>query len=125
MSTPILVGVGQYTDRIEDPAYRALSVVELGAEAARRALNDALGVEQLAPHIDVVVPACASSRPPPQPPWRCSGARTSSRVRSGSGWAISRPGQSSRFGGGQSPQELVNEFAEAIAAGEAQLLPLR
>ena len=54
MPPPILVGVGRYTDRIEDPACRALSVVELGAEAARRALNDALGVEQLAPHIDVV-----------------------------------------------------------------------
>ena len=46
MQTPILVGVGQYTDRVEDPDYRALSVVELGAEAARRALDDALGVEQ-------------------------------------------------------------------------------
>ena len=54
MQTPILVGVGQYTDRVEDPDYRALSVVELGAEAARRALDDALGVEQLAPGIDVV-----------------------------------------------------------------------
>jgi acetyl-CoA C-acetyltransferase len=37
MPTPILVGVGQYTERIEDPEYRDLSVVEPGAEAARRA----------------------------------------------------------------------------------------
>jgi hypothetical protein len=34
MPTPILVGVGQYTERIEDPENRALSVVELEIEAA-------------------------------------------------------------------------------------------
>src|SRR4029453_10514153 len=54
MHTPILVGVGQYTERIDDPDYQARSVVDLGAQAARRALNDALRVEALAPHVDVV-----------------------------------------------------------------------
>jgi hypothetical protein len=39
MHTPILVGVGQYTGRIEDADSRALSVVDLPAEAANRGLT--------------------------------------------------------------------------------------
>ena len=95
MPTPILVGVGQYTDRIEDPAYRALSVVELGAEAARRALNDALGVEQLAP-TSTSLPACASSRPPPQAPWRCCGHSRGWEATRSRLWCSSRQGPRGR-----------------------------
>ncbi|MFD2396248.1 hypothetical protein ACFSVJ_04440 [Prauserella oleivorans] len=38
--TPVLVGVGQASERIEDPGYRRLSAVELAAEAVRVALAD-------------------------------------------------------------------------------------
>lgn len=38
--TPVLVGVGQFTERIDDDGYRARSSVELAAEAVRAALAD-------------------------------------------------------------------------------------
>jgi acetyl-CoA C-acetyltransferase len=123
MSTPILVGVGQYTDRIEDPEYRALSVVELGAEAARRALHDALSVERLAPHIDVVagVRQFETSTPDAVAPF----GRSNNFPRS----VMQRLGHQPQraileIAGGHAPQHLVNEFAEAIAAGEAQMVLL-
>ena len=38
--TPVIVGVGQFTERIDDPDYRGMSAVELATEAARAALAD-------------------------------------------------------------------------------------
>ena len=38
--TPVLVGVGQFTERIDDPGYRGMSSVELAAAAASAALDD-------------------------------------------------------------------------------------
>src|SRR5690349_86840 len=39
-NTPVIVGVGQYTDRLDSPQYRGLSSVELAVEAAARACRD-------------------------------------------------------------------------------------
>ncbi|AIJ21328.1 hypothetical protein [Amycolatopsis methanolica] len=38
--TPVLVGVGQASERIDDTGYRGLSAVEFAAAAARDALAD-------------------------------------------------------------------------------------
>ena len=38
--TPVIVGVGQFTERIDDPDYRGMSAVELATEAVRAALAD-------------------------------------------------------------------------------------
>src|ERR1700754_2813861 len=38
--TPVLVGVGQVSERLGDPDYRRRSAVELGADAARAAFED-------------------------------------------------------------------------------------
>ena len=38
--TPVLVGVGQFTERIDDADYRGMSAVELATEAVRAALAD-------------------------------------------------------------------------------------
>ena len=38
--TPVLVGVGQAAERIDEPDYRAMSAVELAAAAAQAALDD-------------------------------------------------------------------------------------
>ena len=38
--TPVLVGVGQFTERIDDPGYRGMSAVDLATEAVRAALAD-------------------------------------------------------------------------------------
>ncbi len=36
---PVIVGVGQFTERIDDPHYRGMSAVELATEAARAVLE--------------------------------------------------------------------------------------
>ena len=38
--TPVLVGVGQFTERIDDPDYRGMSAVDLATAAAQAALTD-------------------------------------------------------------------------------------
>ena len=38
--TPVIVGVGQFTEHIDDPGYRGMSAVELAAAAASAALCD-------------------------------------------------------------------------------------
>ena len=44
--TPVIVGVGQYTDRLDTKEYRGLSSVELAVEAASRACRDALTTQR-------------------------------------------------------------------------------
>ena len=54
--TPVIVGVGQFTENIDDPGYRGMSAVELATEAARAALTDTgADVAAVAKAIDVVV----------------------------------------------------------------------
>ena len=50
--TPVIVGVGQYTDRLESPQYRGFSSVELAVEAASRACRDALDDPRVVAQID-------------------------------------------------------------------------
>jgi acetyl-CoA C-acetyltransferase len=38
--TPVLVGVGQFTERLDDPDYQGISAVELATRAAQAALAD-------------------------------------------------------------------------------------
>jgi acetyl-CoA C-acetyltransferase len=119
-NTPVIVGVGQITDRIDAPAYRALSAVELGAEAARRACADALTAARLVREIDAIgalrtfedsIPRYATpfgkSDNFPHSIARRLGATVSSAV-----WASV---------GGDTPQALVAEFCEKIAAGTCRM----
>jgi acetyl-CoA C-acetyltransferase len=39
-NTPVIVGAGQYTERLDSPGFRGLSAVDLAAEAARCALRE-------------------------------------------------------------------------------------
>ena len=123
MTTPILVGVGQSTERVEDAQYQALSVVELAARAARRAVDDALTTDQLARHIDVVagVRQFETSTPDAVAVF----GRPSNFPRSVMQRLGHQPARAIlEVGGGQSPQKLVNEFAAAIAGGEARMVLL-
>ncbi|MET0698733.1 MAG: acetyl-CoA acetyltransferase, partial [Mycobacterium sp.] len=53
--TPVIVGVGQASERIADPDYRGLSPVDLAAEAARAALTDSgIDAAALSAEIDTV-----------------------------------------------------------------------
>ncbi|GIM96145.1 acetyl-CoA acetyltransferase [Paractinoplanes toevensis] len=122
--TPVLVGVGQSAERLDDPDYQRLSAVQLAAAAARAALADTGADPQaIAESIDVVagVRQFEISVPGAETPL----GRSDNFPRS----VASRLGAKPRRAvlevtGGQSPQHLVNEFAAAIAAGEAGVVLL-
>ena len=52
-NTPVMIGVGEASERIDAPDYAALSPVALAARAAAAALVDA-GAPGLAAHIDTI-----------------------------------------------------------------------
>ena len=113
-NTPIIVGVGEASERIDAADYQALSPVALAAAAAQVALDDA-GISAAA--VDVIAAirqfevSGANARPPfgasdnfPRSVGRRIGADPARAI-----WEVV---------GGQGPQHLVNEFAHAIAVGE-------
>lgn len=115
--TPIIVGVGEASERIDAPDYKALSPVELAAAAARAALDDALSVAAIAPHLDVVagIPQFEISGEHAVAPFGRADnfpRAVANRIGADPARAILEPV------GGQGPQHLVNEFAQAIAKGE-------
>jgi acetyl-CoA C-acetyltransferase len=120
--TPVVIGVGESSERIDAPDYQALSPVELAAEAAREALRDA-GASGLAGRIDVIaaIRQFEISGPNARPPFGASDNFPRSvgrRIGADPERAILE------VVGGQGPQHLVNEFCHAIAAGEAQMVLL-
>ncbi|HEX7948190.1 MAG TPA: acetyl-CoA acetyltransferase [Phenylobacterium sp.] len=116
-NTPVIIGVGEASERIGEPGYAALSPVGLAAKAAQAALDDAGAAQTLAPAIDLV----AGIRQ-----FEISGARAvapfgrsdnfprsvANRIGANPATAILEPV------GGQGPQHLVNELANRIGAGE-------
>lgn len=53
-NTPVIIGVGQVVERIDDPEYVGLSAADLAASAAERALADAGAATDLRPLVGVV-----------------------------------------------------------------------
>ena len=118
--TPVLVGAGQVSERLDDPGYRRRSPADLAADAAREALTDA-GVDASAIDTVAAVPQFEISLPWAVPLLGCSDNFPRSVAR--------RLGADPRravleVGGGQAPQHLVNEFAATIAAGDAEVVLL-
>ncbi|MFC9057173.1 acetyl-CoA acetyltransferase [Streptomyces sp. NPDC057074] len=118
-NTPVLVGVGQYSERLDDPGYRRLSPVELATEAAREALADT-GADPMtvASVIDTVagVRQFEISTPGARAPL----GRSDNYPRSVARRLGAEPGRAIlEVSGGQGPQHLVNELAATIARGEA------
>ena len=123
--TPVLVGVGQDSERLDDPAYGRYSPVELAARAGRRALEDcsARDLRAVARAIDAVaaVRQFEVSTPWAQAPLgRSDNVPRSIAVRLGAD-----PRRAVlEITGGHSPQKLVTEFAGEIAAGRADVVLL-
>lgn len=121
--TPVVIGVGEASERIEAEGYEALSPAELAGRAARAALGDALSVEALAGHVDVIatVRQFETSHPRAVAPFGRADnfpRAVARRIGANPGRAIVEPV------GGQGPQHLVNEFANAIGVGEADMVLL-
>jgi acetyl-CoA C-acetyltransferase len=115
--TPVLVGVGQSSERPGDPGYAALSPIALAVRAAEAALADT-GVDGIAALIDVVVTTRQFENSAPMFP--APFGKSSNFPRS----VASRIGADPRRAvletvGGQGPQKLLTEFAGEIAAGRA------
>jgi acetyl-CoA C-acetyltransferase len=115
--TPVLVGVGQYAERIDDSDYRALSAVDLAAEAARAALNDCgTDTAALAGRIDTVAGVRQFEI---STPWASAPlGKSTNYPRSVARRVGANPAEAIlEVAGGQSPQHIVNEMSAAIAAG--------
>ncbi len=118
-NTPIIIGVGEASERIDAPDYQALSPVALAARAAEAALADT-GVAGLAGKVDVIaaIRQFEVSGPGAQAPFGASNnfpRSVAKRIGADPARAIWE------VVGGQGPQHLVNEFAHAIAAGEMEM----
>jgi acetyl-CoA C-acetyltransferase len=119
--TPVVVGVGQFTERIDDPYYRGMSAVELATEAVRAALADTgADVTAVARAIEVFagLRQFEICTPFAKPPLGCSDNYVRSvaqRVGADPARAVLEPI------GGNGPQKLMTEFAGAIAAGDVEV----
>ncbi|HEV7360180.1 MAG TPA: acetyl-CoA acetyltransferase [Mycobacterium sp.] len=118
--TPVIVGVGQAAERIDDAYYRAMSSVELAAAAARAALDDCgADMAKVAAMIDTV----AGVRQ-----FEISGVinaplgRSDNYPRSVANRVGADPARAIlEVVGGQGPQHLITELAAQIAAGRSEV----
>jgi acetyl-CoA C-acetyltransferase len=122
-NTPVIIGVGQFSERVGEPGYAALSVTELGGRALAAAIADAkrgaARTNALAGAIDTLaaIRAFGMSRPDRKPPFGAPDnvpRAIARRVSADPARAILTTT------GGQTNQQLVGEFAQSVAAGESQ-----
>ncbi|OBC16954.1 acetyl-CoA acetyltransferase [Gordonia sp. 852002-50816_SCH5313054-c] len=116
-TTPVVIGVGQSGDRIDTPDYQAWSSIDLGAAATRNALADTGVASVVAEAIDVIAAVREMENMPhvPSPLGRSNNYPRSVARRVG----LAPERVLIEVVGGQSPQSLVTEHAEAIARGSA------
>lgn len=122
--TPILVGVGQFSERVDEAGYRRLSPVELAVEAAGAAIADT-GADPaaVAAAVDVVAGVRQFEISVPGVPSPLG--RSDNYPRSVANRVGANPARVIlEVTGGQGPQHLVNEFAAVIAAGSAEVVLL-
>ena len=119
--TPVIVGVGQFTERIDDPAYRGMSSVDLATAAATAAVADTgADVDAVAEAIDTVVGIrqfeISSRGPAPLGSSTNYPRSVCNRIGASPARAVLEPI------GGQGPQHAVTEFAAAIESGDADVV---
>ena len=117
-TTPVIIGVGQYSERVGEPGYEALSYMDLAGRALAAAIADSAASGDVAGAIDTIaaIRAFEMSRPDRKPPFGAASnvpRAISKRVGANPARAILTTT------GGQTNQQLVGEFASAIAAGES------
>lgn len=119
--TPVLVGVGQFTERVDDPDYRGMSAVDLATEAVRAALADTgADVAEVARAIEVFAglrqfEICTPFADPPLGASDNYVRSVAQRVGADPARAVLEPI------GGNGSQKVVTEFAGEIAAGDIEV----
>jgi acetyl-CoA C-acetyltransferase len=121
--TPVVVGAGQFAERIDEPGYRGMSSVDLAAGAARAALRDTgADIEAVAAAIDTVAGTrqfeISSEKSAPLGRSNNYPRSVAARIGATPRRAILEPV------GGNGPQHLATEFGAAIAAGDADVVML-
>ncbi|BBY19721.1 acetyl-CoA acetyltransferase [Mycolicibacterium litorale] len=120
--TPVIVGVGQFTERVDDSGYRGMSAVDLATEAVRAALADTgadAGAVAGAIEVFAGLRQFEICTPFADPPLGASDnylRSVAQRVGADPARAVLEPI------GGNGPQKLVTEFATAIAAGDVEVV---
>ena len=119
-NTPVIIGVGEASERIDSPDYQALSPADLAGRAAAAALADAGASGDLAAAIEVLaaIRQFEVSGPKVVAPFGKADnfpRAVARRIGADPARAILEPV------GGQGPQHLINEFAQAIGRGEMGL----
>jgi acetyl-CoA C-acetyltransferase len=119
--TPVIVGVGQFTERIDDPSYRGMSAVELATAATTAALADTgANAAAVAAAVDTVFGLRQFEISGPMP---ATLGKSNNYPRSVMGRVGGDPARVVLEPvGGQGPQKLVTEAGNAIAAGEADIV---
>ena len=115
----MIIGVGQYSERVGEPGYEALSYMDLAGRALTAAIADSGASGGVAQAIDTLaaIRAFEMSRPDRNPPFGAPDnvpRAIASRVGANPARAILTTT------GGQTNQQLVGEFASAIAAGDSR-----
>jgi len=120
--TPVLVGVGQASERIDQPGYRGLSAVDLAAEAAKAALADTTAdPTSVGAAIDTVAGVRQFEISTPGAPAPLG--KSDNYPRSVAARVGAAPKRAIlEVAGGQSPQHLVTELAGTIAEGGAEVV---
>ena len=118
-NTPVIIGVGQYSERVGEPGYEALSYMDLAGRALGAAIADSGASGSVAQAIDTLaaIRAFEMSRPDRKPPFGAANnvpRAIAKRVGADPKRAILTTT------GGQTNQQLVGEFATAIAAGDSR-----
>lgn len=119
-NTPVIIGVGQYSERVGEPGYEALSYMDLGGRALAAAIADSGAIGNLAGAIDTLaaIRAFEISRPDLPAPF----GRTNNPPRS----IAQRVGANPKRAilektGGNGNQRLVGELAQEIANGASEV----
>ncbi|MFM7402981.1 MAG: acetyl-CoA acetyltransferase [Erythrobacter sp.] len=118
-NTPVIIGVGQYSEAPGKPGYEALSYMDLAGWALGSAIADSAASGDVAGAIDTLaaIRAFEMSRPGREPQFGAADnvpRAIAKRVGADPARAILTTT------GGQTNQQLVGEFAAAIAAGTSQ-----
>lgn len=118
-TTPVIIGVGQHSERVGEPGYEGLNYMDLGGRALAEAIADAGASGSVAQAIDTLaaIRAFEISRPGREPPFG-----TASNIPRAMGNRVgAKPARAIlTTTGGQTNQQLLGEFAASIAAGESQ-----
>jgi acetyl-CoA C-acetyltransferase len=119
-STPVIVGVGQAAERIDDPYYRAMSAVELATAGARAALEDCgADVVKVAASIDTVAGVRQFEISGPA---EAVLGKSNNYPRSVANRIGAEPARAIlEVVGGQGPQKLITELAAEIADGRSEV----